>query len=297
MVKPKRVIDVDVYEEDNNDERDLETRGDRDHDNIDNHRRENRYNRQDRQERQEIQDRQNRQSREERRRRSEDAGLEVNYGDEDNNRERQHRRDRRNVRDSQHSRERDRDRRDRQHSSRREENPNNSFGGFDLSNMDFGQIAGMLQNVDLSQIASLFGGAGNKPVNKTGEKAAGDQGLLDSLGTLVGSGAGQGLLGGLGALAASGGGQGLLDSLGSLLGNGGIQGLLGGLGDTTGTTESNPTNQRQAVQGYTPALRGERGVDILWALRPMVSVERAALIDMVVQLYTIGKVLKGALNK
>jgi hypothetical protein len=72
---------------------------------------------------------------------------------------------------------------------------------------------------------------------------------------------------------------------------------LGSLGDISGAIGANSASQSASTQGYAPALRGERGVDILWALRPMVSAERAALIDMVVQIYTIGKILTGVISK
>ena len=146
---------------------------------------------------------------------------------------------------------------------------------FDFNNLDFGQIASMLQNTDLNQISSLLGGLGNSK--------DGSQGILEGLGAL-------------GGLGASDSGQGLLGGLGSLLGSGGLQGILGslgGLGGLAGMLNNGPSDSREDGVYKDLTFRGDRGVEILWALRPLVTPERASLIEMVVQLYAIGKILKG----
>ncbi|WP_163194173.1 hypothetical protein [Clostridium thermarum] len=179
-------------------------------------------------------------------------------------------------------------------------------GPIDFNNIDLGQIAGILQNVDLSQLAGVLGGLGvNNDTNNVSKrernkddkaqvKTGGNQDILNSLSALAGSGGGEGLLNTLGALAGSGGGQGLLGSLASFLGSGAGQALLGNLGNIASVL-NNSGGKDGYDNGLNSALRGERGVEILWALRPMVSTERAALIEMVIQLYTIGKILKGVI--
>ncbi|NLM34642.1 MAG: hypothetical protein GX206_04305 [Clostridiales bacterium] len=171
--------------------------------------------------------------------------------------------------------ERDRSSRSEESSYRRksrrndDETENNDSSNFDFGNIDFNQIASLLQNVDLNQLGSLLGAFGNSNQN------------------------GQGILEGLGALAGSESGQGLLGNLGSLLGSGGLQGLLGSLGGLTGILNNSTSAPSENSDYKDVPIKGDRGVEILWALRPLVTPERAELIEMVVQLYAIGKILKG----
>ena len=111
--------------------------------------------------------------------------------------------------------------------------------GFDMNNIDFGQIAGILQNVDISKISSILSG--------------------------FGAGGGLGSLGNLGNLGA----------LGSLLGMG-----------------AGSESQRETSRSESIAYSGDRRMDLLHALKPMVSQERANLIDVIIQLYMISKILK-----
>lgn len=160
-------------------------------------------------------------------------------------------------------------RRKSRRSNHEEDVERNNSPNFDLGNIDMNQIASMLGNVDMNQLGSLLGTLGG--TNQGG------QGVLDGLGALAGAGAGQGLLG----------------SLGSLLGSGGLQGILGNLGGLAGMFNKSGFTDNEDPDYKDLPIRGDRGVEILWALRPLVTPERAQLIEMVVQLYAIGKILKG----
>lgn len=129
------------------------------------------------------------------------------------------------------------ERKSERRSERRRDNNSansNSNGKFDFNNIDFGQIAGLLQNVDLNQISSLLGGLGG----------------------------------------SSGGGQGLLGSISKMMGG-------------AAAPQGNP-----APSASIP-YRGDRRLEVLNAIKPMVAPERAALIDMIMQIYVISKILRG----
>ncbi|OPJ55343.1 hypothetical protein [Clostridium oryzae] len=81
------------------------------------------------------------------------------------------------------------------------------------------------------------------------------------------------MMGGLGDLSSIIGGS------GGFLGN-----LLGGLGSST--------QEKSSIPNYSVPYSGDKSIAILSALKPMVSVERAALIDMVIQLYAISRILR-----
>ncbi|WP_139905412.1 hypothetical protein [Clostridium thermarum] len=246
--------------------------------------------------------------------------IDVEIYEEDNNNGKYEERTNSRREDSRHRRDQEeresqrvKERSGREHRDRKEDiekSNTKNVGPIDFNNIDLGQIAGILQNVDLSQLAGVLGGLGvnnntNNDINnvskrernkddKAQAKAGGNQDILNSLSALAGSGGGEGLLNALGALAGSGGGQGLLGSLASFLGSGAGQALLGNLGNIASVL-NNSGGKGGYDNGLNSTLRGERGVEILWALRPMVSPERAALIEMVIQLYTIGKILKGVI--
>ncbi|MDT8719127.1 hypothetical protein IAI10_20975 [Clostridium sp. 19966] len=134
-----------------------------------------------------------------------------------------------------------------------EDSNNINLGNNNLGNIDFNQLASMMQNVDMKQLSSLLGGLGG----------------LGSLGNLGGAG---GLLGNLGGA-------------GGLLGN--LAGMLGGA-----QPQAQPQMQQPNAGLSGIPVGGDRRLQILGALRPMVSPERAALIDMVLQIYMISRILK-----
>lgn len=134
----------------------------------------------------------------------------------------------------------------RRHQTDNSSNKTNSGGNtnsnagpnpMDFSNIDFSQIASMLQNVDMNQLSSMLSGMGG----------------LGGLGNLAGM-----FMGGAPGAAAGGGA---------------------------------PTQGRQPMPGAIP-FTGDRRIDLLNAVRPMVTPERAGIIDMIIQLYTISKILR-----
>ncbi|MDP4088538.1 MAG: hypothetical protein Q8930_04600 [Bacillota bacterium] len=136
---------------------------------------------------------------------------------------------------------------DRDEDEERRAASNSNPGNFDL-----GQLTGLLQNVDMNQIASMLGGLGGN----------------------------------------SGGGQGLLGNIAQMMGGSGGQNLFGNLAGMMGGAPE-PDNAPPAAPMYNGPFRGDRRLQVLSALKPMVSPERAALIDMIMQIYVISKVLRG----
>lgn len=131
---------------------------------------------------------------------------------------------------------------------RDEDTDNKASSNSNQGNFDFGQLAGLLQNVDMNQISALLGGLGGN----------------------------------------SGGGQGLLDNIAQMMGNGGGSNLLGNLAGMMGGASA-PENAPM----YNSPVAGDKRMQLLSALRPMVSPERAALIEMVMQIYAISRILRG----
>ena len=80
----------------------------------------------------------------------------------------------------------------------------------------------------------------------------------------------------------------LLSMVSSLGGVGGIGNILGGLSGIGGNSEQVRSGERGEVRNYS----GDRRLEVLYALKPMVTPERANLIDMIVQIYIISKILK-----
>jgi hypothetical protein len=165
--------------------------------------------------------------------------------------------------------------------SRRDENSpkddnvnlsNNRNLGLDLNNIDLNQIAGLMQNVDINKLSSILSGLGGatKRTNSDGQGALGG---LNDLG---------GILNGLGGI------EGLAGIVNSLGGIGGLTGMLGGLLGSGTHFEGNENIDRAGVVPYT----GDRRVDLLYALKSVVTPERSNIIDMIVQIYTISKILK-----
>jgi len=177
------------------------------------------------------------------------------------------------VRDGDHSSSREGERFSKRKSRKNDDDiEKNDSQNFNFNGIDFSQIASMLGNVDLNQLGSLLGAFGNSN--------QGGQGILESLGSLTGDESSQGLL----------------NNLGNLLGSGGLQGILGNLGNLgslAGILNNFTSSAREDGDYKDVPIKGDRGVEILWALRPLVTPERAELIEMVVQLYAIGKIIKG----
>jgi hypothetical protein len=131
--------------------------------------------------------------------------------------------------------------------------------GFDLNNIDINQIMGLMQNIDFNQLSSMMsalGGAG---------------GIGNILSGLSGNGGIGSILGGL----AGGGG------IGSILG------ALSGAGGASHSEDSKSVRNRERTR-YS----GDRQLDVLYALKPLVTPERANLIDMILQLYIISRILR-----
>ena len=115
---------------------------------------------------------------------------------------------------------------------REEDTDNKASSNSNQGSFDFGQFAGLLQNVDMNQISALLGGLGGN----------------------------------------SGGGQGLLGNLAQMMGGA-------------------PAPENAPM--YNNPFAGDKRMQLLSALRPMVSPERSALIDMVMQIYAISRILRG----
>lgn len=141
----------------------------------------------------------------------------------------------------------------------------------DMNNIDMNQIAGMMKNIDFNQLSSMMSALG------------GADGIGNILGGLAGSGGIGNILGGL---AGSGG---LGSILGGLAGSGGLGSILGGL---SGLGDSSQADKYEGKREYRHN-SGDRRIDVLYALKPLVSPERASLIDMILQLYIISKILRG----
>jgi hypothetical protein len=132
--------------------------------------------------------------------------------------------------------------------------------GFDLNNIDMSQIMGLMQNIDFNQLSSM----------------------VSALGGVGGIG---NILGGL-----SGGSGGIGSILSGLSGGGGIGSILGALSGAGATSEDNKhdRNRNREKTHYS----GDRQLDVLYALKPLVTPERANLIDMILQLYIISRILR-----
>lgn len=81
-----------------------------------------------------------------------------------------------------------------------------------------------------------------------------------------------------------------LGDLNSIIG--GSDGLLGNIfGGSAAPPE--PAEEKVREADYPLPYPGDKRIAILSALKPMVSPERAGLIDMVIQIYIISKILRG----
>jgi hypothetical protein len=127
--------------------------------------------------------------------------------------------------------------------------------GLDLGGIDMNQISGLLQNVDMNQISGLLK---NVDMNQI-------SGLLKNIDISQ-----------------------LLSMVSSIGGVGGIGNILGGLSGIGGNSQQSNSVERGAARHYS----GDRRLEVLYALKPMVTPERANLIDMILQIYTISKILK-----
>ena len=129
--------------------------------------------------------------------------------------------------------------------------------GMDLNNIDMNQIIGLMQNIDFNQLSSIMsalGGAGG-----------------------IGN-----ILGGLS------GGSGGIGSILSGLSGGGIGSILGALSGAGAASADSKYDRSRERRPYS----GDRQLDVLHALKPLVTPERANLIDMILQLYIISRILR-----